>query len=108
MTYDLVETTLKSLLLTEVKIMSKKRVLGTGTILLYEIKDFNIKFIFTNNKKVEIVYPFNIVKEKNIVYFDYRLNHIHEDDIVQQAKVKRMIKNTRNKYYDLLLSIEKL
>ena len=34
MTYDLVENTLKSILQSKVKICSKKRVLGTGTIIL--------------------------------------------------------------------------
>ena len=52
MTHDLVEKTLKSLLQSEVKIISRKRVLGTGTILLYELKDFNIKLHFSSGKKV--------------------------------------------------------
>ena len=38
MTHELVDNTLKSLLLREVKITSRKRVLGTGQILLYELK----------------------------------------------------------------------
>ena len=68
MTLELIENTLKSLLLRDVKIMSRKRVLGTGRILLYELKDFNIKLHFTNNKKVEILYPFNILREKKTIY----------------------------------------
>ena len=108
MTYELVENTLKYLLLREVKIISKKRVLGTGFIRLYELKDFNIKLHFTNNKKVEILYPFNIIKKENKIFFDYSLHHIHQDDIIQSVRTKNMIKNPRNKYYDLLLSIEQL
>ena len=50
MTHDLVEKTLKSLLQSEVKIISRKRVLGTGTILLYELKDFSIKLHFSSGK----------------------------------------------------------
>lgn len=108
MTHELVENTLKDLLLREVKIMSRKRVLGLGRILLYELKDFNIKLHFTNNKKVEILYPFSIVKKQKITFFDYSLDHIHQGDIVQKVRTKNMIKNPRNKYYDLLLSIEEL
>lgn len=108
MTYDLVENTLKSILQSKVKICSKKRVLGTGTIILYEIKDFNIKLILDTGKKVELLYPYNVLSKKNIVFFDYTLDHIHRDDIVQAVRVKNMVKNPRNKYHDLLLSIEKL
>ena len=91
MNYETVENTLKSILLTNVKITSKKRVLGVGKILLYEIKDFNIKLIFESTKKVDILYPFNVLTRNNIIYFDYRL-----------------ITNKKNKYYDLMVSIEKI
>ena len=108
MTYDGVDNILKKLLLSTVKITSKKRTLGTGQILLYDIKDFNIKLLFSNNKKVELLYPFNIITNKNVIYFDYTLQHIHQDDIIWKARVNRLIKNQRNKYHDLLLSIEVL
>ena len=106
MTYDVVDNILKRLLLTTVKITSKKRTLGIGQVMLYDIKDFNIKLLFSNNKKVELLYPFNIITDKKIVYFDYTLQHIHQDDIIWKARVNRLIKNQRNKYHDLLLSIE--
>ncbi len=106
MTYEDINDTLKSLLLTTVKITSKKRTLGIGQIMLYEIKDFNIKLLFSNNKKVELLYPFNIITDKKIIYFDYTLQHIHQDDIIWKARINRLIKNQRNKYHDLLLSIE--
>ena len=106
MTYEGVDNILKKLLLTNVKITSKKRTLGIGQIMLYDIKDFNIKLLFNNNKKVELLYPFNIITDKKIIYFDYTLQHIHQDDIIWKARVNRLIKNKRNKYHDLLLSIE--
>ena len=108
MNFDIVENTLKSLLLREIKILSKRRVLGTGTVLLYELKDFNIKLHFTSGKKVEILYPFSIQTKNNVVYFDYTLMHIHQDDLVEKPKIHRMVKNVRNKYYDIALMIEKL
>ena len=61
MTYEDVNNILKRLLLTTVKITSKKRTLGIGQVMLFEIKDFNIKLLFSNNKKVELLYPFNII-----------------------------------------------
>ena len=106
MTYDGVDDILKRLLLTTVKITSKKRTLGIGQVLLYDIKDFNIKLLFSNNKKVELLYPFNIITDKKMIYFDYTLQHIHQDDIIWKARLNRLIKNKRNKYHDLLLSIE--
>jgi len=106
MNFELVENTLKGLLLNNVKITSKKRILGTGQILLYEIKDFNIRLIFSNNKKVELLYPFNVIVKDKILYFDYTLEYIHQNDILWRPRVNRLIKNKRNKYYDLLLSIE--
>ena len=106
MTYDGVDNILKKLLLNTVKITSKKRTLGIGQIMLYDIKDFNIKLLFSNNKKVELLYPFNIIVDKKITYFDYTLQHIHQDDIIWKARLNRLIKNKRNKYHDLLLSIE--
>ena len=108
MNHELVENTLKYLLLRNIKITSRKRVLGTGTVLLYELKDFNIKLHFTNGKKVEILYPFAVSKKSKTIFFDYSLVHIHQDDIIQQVRTKNMIKNPRNKYYDLLVSIEQL
>ena len=61
MTYEDINNTLKQLLLHEVKITSKKRTLGTGQIMLYDIKDFNIKLFFNNNKKVELLESIEIV-----------------------------------------------
>ena len=108
MNFELVENTLKSLLLSTVKITSKKRTLGIGQIQLFDIKDFNIKLLFTTGKKLEILYPFNVHRKKNIVYFDYRLEYIHREDVLSKPRVNRMITNPRNKYCDLLLSIEEL
>ena len=108
MTFDLMEDTLKSLLLSTVKITSKKRVLGTGQISLYEMKDFNIRLILSSGKKIELLYPFDIITKDNFIYFDYTLQHIHQDDVLWRPRVNRLIKNKRNKYYDLLLSIELL
>jgi len=108
MTYELVENTLKSLLLSTVKITSKKRILGAGQIQIFDIKDFNIKILFTTGKKIEILYPFNVLKEKGVIYFDYTLTNIHREDVLWKPKVNRMITNHRNKYCDLLLSIEQL
>ena len=102
MNFELVENTLKSLLLSTVKITSKKRILGQGQIQLFDIKDFNIKLLFTTGKKLEIH------QKNNITYFDYRLEYIHRDDVLCKPKVNRMITNHRNKYCDLLLSIEEL
>ena len=59
-------------------------------------------------KKLEILYPFNIHRKDNIIYFEYRLEYIHRDDVLWKPRVNRMITNPRNKYCDLLLSIEKL
>ena len=106
MNFELVENTLKSLLLSTVKITSKKRTLGTGQIQLFDIKDFNIKILFTTGKKLELLYPFNVHRKDTIVYFDYTLQHIHQNDIIWKARLNRLIKNKRNRYYDLLLSIE--
>ena len=108
MTYDLVDNTLKSLLLNNVKVTSKKRTLGVGQVLLYDIKDFNIRLFLSNNKKIELLYPFDVItnKAKKIIYFDYTLHHIHRDDIIWKARINRLIKNKRNKFHDLLLSIE--
>ena len=108
MNFELVENTLKSLLLSTVKITSKKRVLGHGQIQLFDIKDFNIKLIFSTGKKLEILYPFDVHRKRNIVYFDYRLEYIHREDVLSKPRVNRMITNPRNKYCDLLLSIEEL
>tara|TARA_R110002051_G_scaffold271329_2_gene331673 strand:+ start:836 stop:1162 length:327 start_codon:yes stop_codon:yes gene_type:complete len=106
MTFELIENTLKSLLLNTIKITSKKRTLGTGQVILYDMKDFNIRLLFANNKKTELLYPFNIIRKDNMIYFDYTLSHIHRDDIIWKARLNRLIKNKRNKYHDLLLSIE--
>ena len=108
MNFELVENTLKSLLLSTVKITSKKRTLGLGQIQLFDIKDFNIKLLFTTGKKLEILYTFNVHRKENVVYFDYRLEYIHRDDVLSKPRVNRMITNPRNKYCDLLLSIEEL
>jgi len=106
MTYELIEDTLKTLLLNNIKITSKKRILGAGQLMLYDIKDFNIRLIFYNNKKTELLYPFNIIRKDNIIYFDYTLPHIHQNDPLWKGRLNRLVKNKRNKYYDLLLSIE--
>ena len=73
MSFDIVENVLKSLLLSNVKITSKKRTLGLGQIILFDIKDFNIRLFLSNNKKIELLYPFNIITEKKLIFFDYTL-----------------------------------
>lgn len=108
MIYDLVDNTLKRILLNNVKITSKKRTLGVGQVLLYDTKDFNIRLILANGKKIELLYPFNVITDKRFIYFDYTLQHIHQGDIIWKARLNRLIKNKRNKYYNLLLSIELL
>ena len=108
MNFELVENTLKSLLLSTIKITSKKRILGTGQVQLFSIKDFNIKLLFTTGKKLEILYPFNLHRKGSMIYFDYRLESIHRNDLLWKPRVNRMITNHRNKYCDLLLSIEEL
>ena len=65
-------------------------------------------FYFTECKKLELLYPFNVHRKDTIVYFDYRLEYIHRDDVLCKPRVNRMITNHRNKYCDLLLSIEEL
>ena len=48
MTQEYINNILKKILLANVKIVSKKRTLGTGQVMLYDIKDFNIKILFSN------------------------------------------------------------
>ena len=54
MTYEDINNTLKRLLLNTVKITSKKRTLGIGQIMLYDMKDFNIMMDKLNQLQVHL------------------------------------------------------
>jgi hypothetical protein len=100
------EPILKTLLQSAIRITLKNKIVVDDTLILFDIKDFNIKLIFKNCEK-NIPYPFHITKTKNKITFSYKLSHLHNKQSDIETQMKLCIKEKKNKYYnsDLIITI---
>jgi hypothetical protein len=89
----------------------ENKVLKKGKLILFCIKDFFCVFTLLseekNNKKIvfEIPYPYDILRNKNSVIFDYSINSFTKGnkeltDLVSKVKTKKA-----SKFYDRKLTL---
>lgn len=103
-----IEDNLKGYLQRNIQVTVKDRKLHTGKLILYKIDGFYIQFTFqgtTGIEQVEIPYPFNTIKEKTKVVFDYRLDTLAEKDFNLLFILQSISKKRESKFYNSTLEI---
>lgn len=104
---------LKSFLQRKVSFELDKKIFKTGKIILYSQKYFYIALILTTDKKkqekIDIPIPFNfeIHREDNLVYFDYRISTLAQNN-KELIELMQSVVSTKNKYLNKILTINLL
>ena len=104
---------LKSLLQRSVSFEIDKKVFKQGKIILYSQKYFYINFVLNTDKKkkekTDIPIPFNfeIHKEDNLIYFDYRLTTLAHNNKDVLDLINKITLN-KNKFLNKILTISLL
>ena len=109
---DRVEIALRAALQKNVTFNVNDKTLREGKLILFNIKDFYVKFNIITPKNIAKVYdlpvPFDINASRNQIVFDYTLHNVVKDDRVTQFLVttvnNKLGKNS--KLYDSKLTIE--
>jgi hypothetical protein len=103
------ESILTFLLQKDVNFIINKKVIKSGKILLFKIKNFHIEFLVLKNdknKKVDIPIPFKseFYPNEKLVYFDYR-NKTFANSSLSCYNIDEIIKHSRSKYKNCILEI---
>ena len=103
------EQDLEPVLQRSVKFAIGDKVLKRGKILIYQFKDFHIKFTILNNKGetkyYELPYPFAIEKYDNHVVLDYTLDTLSCGNTMLLYKLKVINRHKKNKLYNSRVEI---
>ena len=110
MNIDLYTKILQSYLQSRVTIKCNNKVLKTGKLTLFNIKQYFIRFYIETDKKtskiLELPYPFLIENaEDNVCTLNYRLSSLCNNHIATVNALRSVNKNTANKIYDNVVSI---
>jgi len=98
------ESQFKYFLQRDVVLSLNSKILKEGKLVLYSRKDYYFYlFLKTNNnqqKKIEIPYPFNIIKENNYLILDYTLQSISKNDRELNLKLMSLSQKCNSKFYN--------
>jgi len=100
---DKIENAVNRFLQQKVHFYVNGKLVKTGKLILFSIKDFYLVFtinIHHHRKTVEIPYPFAFCSEPGKITFNYDLQHLHHHipDIVHQVKL--LSPKKPNKFFD--------
>ena len=100
---------LSDFLLKEIAISHNNKVLRTGRLLLFSIKDFYFHFtlnINNNTKHFEIPYPFQISRIDNDLFLlDFTLSAFKAEYSDVERKIKNIGNKKRSRYYNSILRL---
>lgn len=109
MNIDYYSKILQTYLQSRVIIKCNNKVLKTGKLTLFNIKQYFIKFYIETDKKtskiLELPYPFLMENENNICTLNYRLTSLCNNYIPTVNSLRTVNKNTASKVYDNIVSI---
>lgn len=103
--FEQLELSFKNILLSDMEIHLRGKCIIRDTLVFYEFKDFNFKFIFKSNKKFEFPYPYETEANKNNIKLFYHNKYIHHDDPIHKFKMSNCVKNLKNKFYNSTINI---
>lgn len=107
---ETIENSLKDKLQRNIKLYLKNKLYKEGKFILYKYNNFKIELIIKQKneiKKIEIPIPFKIEdwKEDSIIYFDYRICSLSNNNSKLNELLKIMSKDCSNKFFDTILEI---
>lgn len=101
---ELIEKKISDLLQREIKFIINGKVVRSGRLVIFNLKDFYASFILINNKgdkKIyEVPYPFSVNQTDDGVEFDYSLDTLSNGNKMLYYKIKLLNKVKKNKLYD--------
>ena len=107
------ENILKYLLQKNLKLSIKNKQYRKGKLILFKQKNYHIEITIKKNeddiKRFEIPIPFNIEiwKEDGLIYFDYRLITLANNDKVIYNELKKLESDkAKHRFYDQILEIQ--
>jgi hypothetical protein len=107
-----VEEKFQKFFLSDIAFVVNHKVIKKGKLLNANIKDFFIIFKLEVQKggitSFEVPYPFELADEKNRIKFDYRLEKFVFNDIIKLAKVRRLKPKKNSKFYDVVMTMNRL
>jgi len=103
--FEELELCFKKILLRDIEIHLRGKCVVRDTLIFYEFKDFNFKFIFKSNKKFEFPYPFEMDISNSDIKLLYHNKYIHHDDPIHRFKMINCIKKMKNKFYNSTINI---
>jgi hypothetical protein len=109
MNIDAYTKILQSYLQSRVTIRCNNKVLKTGKLTLFNIKQYFIRFYIETDKKtnkiLELPYPFLIENNDGVCTLNYKLTSLCNNHIATVNTLRAVNKNTANKVYDNVVSI---
>lgn len=104
------ESQFKYFLQRDVVLSLNSKIIKEGKLVLYNRKDyyFHLYLKMPNNnqqKKVEIPYPFNIIRKDNYLILDYTLQSISKNDNELYFKLMSLSQKCNSKFYNTKILI---
>jgi hypothetical protein len=109
MNIELYTKILQSYLQSKVIIKCNNKVLKTGKLTLFNVKQYFIRFYIETDKKtnkvLELPYPFLMESDNGICTLNYKLTSLCNNHFNTVATLKGVNKSSSNKIYDNVVSI---
>jgi len=102
-----IENVFNNYLLRNVQFVHNNKVLKSGKFLFFNVKEFYLNFILTNEKNEqrvwEVPYPFKIYYQPDCFVLDYKIDSFCNgiEDIILHANVLNV--NKKNKFFNSFL-----
>lgn len=100
---DYLEKHINCFLQRKINFVSNGKIIKTGTLLLFTVKDFYLNFTILvggARKQVEIPYPFSFECTGNSIMLDYTLNKLYHGIPTISNTVHALTPKKPNKYYN--------
>jgi hypothetical protein len=113
MNIELYSKTLQDLLQSKIVIRCENKILKSGKLTLFNIKQYFIRFHIENDKKVnkifELPYPFNIqINENGVCTLNYKLTSLCNNHQATVINLKTLKQSNSHRIYDNVVTITPL
>lgn len=109
MNLDFYNLSLQKFLQSKITIKCDNKVLKTGKLKLFTVKQYFIRFYLENEKKenkvLELPYPFLVHNENNMLTFNYKLTSLSFNNNKMTARLKYLKNSTTSKVFDNFVEI---
>ena len=110
MNIELYSKTLQDLLQSKIVIKCENKVLKTGKLTLFNIKQYFIRFHIENDKKVnkvfELPYPFNMqVNDKGVCTLNYKLSSLCNNHSATVISLRALKQTNSHRIFDNMVTI---